>query len=388
MLFVANPSQLRYSLLQRSYNFDVQLPEIESISGTLVGGYCQDIKFGDYSLATTDLRFGAFKSKYASGDTEISDVTMTFLKPIPDFSTAYFYAWRNLIIDQNGYYGIKSAYAKGIYVYLYDVTGFMVGKIQLVGAFPKTMPDYDLSYESETVSKFSITFSVDRISFGEFSPTQYAESLDTPITEVGITTTSIKSQQSKTTFTGTIPTVTSVKAPSPSPSTKLNPFIQMAASFALNTALDLGLKGLGQIGTAPSSAYNPKTVPSPSLVPNTSYPADLKRTSVEVPAAGTSRVVAQFGLSDALAVAGSQSKLGNAVWNPSAPSAYLVPSNKTNPVWETIIGGVQGTMNQLTAPAKNFINNLETGKRVLPDFNSALSTGAIRYMGSMAPARI
>ena len=169
---------------QRSYNWEIMLPSIGIIPGIVVSMLCQDIKFGDYNIADVDrLRYGAFESKFP-GLMEIQDVQFTFIKPIPDLVSAYFYAWRKMIIDDAGYYGVKSEYSKKVSIYLYDTTGMISNNISLVGVFPKTLPVYDLSYSTEEIVKLSITCNVDRMSFGEYVPPTFPADIDVPITRV------------------------------------------------------------------------------------------------------------------------------------------------------------------------------------------------------------
>ena len=167
---------------QRTYNWEIMLPDMGIIPGIVVSMACQDVKFGDYNIADVDrLRYGAYESKFP-GLMEIQDVQFTFIKPIPDIVSAYFYAWRNLIVDQAGYYGKKSDYARKINIYLYDTTGMISNNIQLVGVFPRTLPTYDLSYSTEEIVRLVITCNVDRMSFGEYVPPTFPADIDVPIT--------------------------------------------------------------------------------------------------------------------------------------------------------------------------------------------------------------
>jgi len=150
--------------LQRNYNWDFILPDIGMVtSGFLISPYCQNIRFGDYSIDTvSEMRYGAFKTKYA-GFFDIQSVVATFLKPVPDTVSSYFYAWRRLIISEDGLFNPKISYAKDAYVFMYDSSGAPTSILKLSGIFPKKFPAYSLSYEREEVTKFEIEFNVDRI---------------------------------------------------------------------------------------------------------------------------------------------------------------------------------------------------------------------------------
>jgi hypothetical protein len=81
---------------------------------------------------------------------------------------SYFDSWKGLIIDQsdpnNPYYYPKAHYVLGnCSVNFYDNTGYKTASYTLLNIFPKTFPSYKLSYESETMVKFPIEFSVDQI---------------------------------------------------------------------------------------------------------------------------------------------------------------------------------------------------------------------------------
>ena len=152
--------------LQRSYNWDVFLPfSFGGIPGELVGRYCQAVQFGEYNInEVSSMKYGAFRSFYA-GLLEIDKVSMIFVKPVPDVVSLFFRAWKESIIDSQGYYNPKSAYKKNIYVLLEDSTMIPFDRIILKGLFPTIFPAYDISYESEDIVQFTITFSVDRVEY-------------------------------------------------------------------------------------------------------------------------------------------------------------------------------------------------------------------------------
>jgi len=149
--------------LQRSYNFDVIMPSMFGIDGYAVGKFCQNIKFGQYDIAELSrMRFGAFKTSYA-GLLDISSITATFLKPIPDIVSAYFKEWRLKIVDKSGFFGIKSEYARSIYVITSATDGLPSGVYRLTGVFPQRMPVHVLDYGTEDIVRLDVELNVDRV---------------------------------------------------------------------------------------------------------------------------------------------------------------------------------------------------------------------------------
>ena len=147
--------------LQRTYNFEVVLPDIHGIPGIFVGSFCQAVDFGPYQLGElSKVRYGAFRKGYA-GSLNIETIKMSFLAPVPDVVSLYFEQWQHLIVSPGGYYHKKNDYAKSIYVVLLDRTYVPHEVIELSGVFPKTFPSHDLSSEDENVEKYDLEFNVD-----------------------------------------------------------------------------------------------------------------------------------------------------------------------------------------------------------------------------------
>lgn len=151
-------------MLQRSYNWQLMMPhKIGEISGSSVSQYCQDIRFGDYNISDiVTIRYGAQQRFYAGLQT-INVISAAFLVPIDNSLLKYFYGWRELEIDKEGYYHPKNHYKKTIYVILYDRSGIESAKFELIGAFPISHPIIDLSYTGEEAIKYRIDFRVDSI---------------------------------------------------------------------------------------------------------------------------------------------------------------------------------------------------------------------------------
>jgi len=160
----ANSVVRKIWLLQRSYNWQLVLPHnINGIIGIFVSQYCQDVKFGDYSMNTLSmLRYGPQQRFYA-GLEEIDSASLHFVCPVDNSVLDYFYGWRELVIDKNGYYYPKNNYKKTIYVGTYDRSGIQSINFEFQGCFPKTKPKFDLSYKSDGFLEVDIGLSVDRI---------------------------------------------------------------------------------------------------------------------------------------------------------------------------------------------------------------------------------
>lgn len=152
-------------MLQREYNWQLMMPfNLKGILGVFVSQYCQDATFpSGYSMSElSSIRYGAFQRFYA-GLQEISSVNLSFIMPTDNTVFDFFKAWRELVVDKNGFYHPKLEYKKDIYLLLYDRTGLQSGKFTLKGVFPKTNPSFDVSYQKESVLRWGLELSVDRV---------------------------------------------------------------------------------------------------------------------------------------------------------------------------------------------------------------------------------
>lgn len=158
----AFPALTKTWLLQRNYHWQLMMPHnINGVLGHLISPLCQDVRFGDYSLSQlSDIQSGAFQRFYA-GAQKIHGVQLSFLMSIDNAIWDFFWGWKCLAVDEEGYYHPKNAYKKNIYVSLYDRTGVESVRFTLKGAFPTTVPKFDVSYGSNDVTKLSVELSVD-----------------------------------------------------------------------------------------------------------------------------------------------------------------------------------------------------------------------------------
>lgn len=149
-------------MLQRKYNWQLMMPEnIEGIMGMFVSQYCQDVKFGDYSISKlSSIQYGAVKRFYA-GVQEIKTASLTFVAPVDNSVLEYFYGWYNLMIDTDGFYHPKSEYKKTIFISMYDRSGVESVRFTLLGVFPITKPAMDLSYTANEIQHYTIGLNVD-----------------------------------------------------------------------------------------------------------------------------------------------------------------------------------------------------------------------------------
>jgi len=154
---------------QRRYVWQLIMPHtISGVAGYLVSQFCQDIRFGDYSIAeVSKLKYGAYQRFYA-GLQEIGSVHMMFLVTVDNSVYSYFYGWYGLIIDEQGYYHPKSVYKKDIYIALYDRSGIPSTTFKLKGAFPKTKPVLDLSYSANDILMLPVDLSIDGVEISSF----------------------------------------------------------------------------------------------------------------------------------------------------------------------------------------------------------------------------
>lgn len=152
--------------LQREYLWEFRMPvNFEGKDGMQVCKYCQSVQFGDYNMSTVStIRYGAFQAHYA-GFLDIAKVVAVFLRPIPDIVTPFFHSWRNRIVDEQGFFGVKSDYARDIYVYFLSNDGSEVGRVTFKNAFPNVYPGYSLGYEQSSVVRLQVEFQVDRVFF-------------------------------------------------------------------------------------------------------------------------------------------------------------------------------------------------------------------------------
>lgn len=157
---------------QKDFLWEVLLPDIGvsafGLVGFTLGQLVQEVAFGDYSIdQATTTRFGPYQAHFA-GMFKVPRVRMTFLKTMPDAVSAYFKAWKNLIITEDGIYNPKNMYQRTIFIRFSDSTGLTLGQYKFIGAFPITFPHYNLAYSSNTITKVNVEFETDKVEYTTF----------------------------------------------------------------------------------------------------------------------------------------------------------------------------------------------------------------------------
>lgn len=153
--------------IQRAYNWDVFFPSTGLlVDGIVIGRYCQAIRFGQYEIAQTDEVIKGVKKMFFPISLNIELITASFVSPVPDIVQLYFVTWKKMIVDEEGFYSPSSNYKKNIYVILSDRTGIPVNMIRLGEVFPVKFPGYNLSYASDDLLKYEVTFRVEKINMG------------------------------------------------------------------------------------------------------------------------------------------------------------------------------------------------------------------------------
>jgi len=151
-------------VLQRKYEWRLFMPHfINGVYGHLIAPMCQDVRFGNYSIASlSTMQYGAFQRFYAGLQT-ITNVGLTFVMPIDNSVIDYFDGWYHQMISKDGFYAPKSNYAKTIYVHFFDRSGVESVRFELHGAFVSQRPVFDPSYSANDLQRVSFNLSVDRI---------------------------------------------------------------------------------------------------------------------------------------------------------------------------------------------------------------------------------
>lgn len=150
---------------QRDYNFEFLPPGLGLYAPETIGQYCQEISFPQYNMTDLNkIQFGGEQRGYA-GFFSISSMRATFLKPNPDIVLPYFEAWKRLIVDDKGFFGVKNDYALTSYILIEDVTKDVSTVVKLMGTFPTKFPEHSFSYRSEKVVEYSVEFNIDKVIF-------------------------------------------------------------------------------------------------------------------------------------------------------------------------------------------------------------------------------
>lgn len=151
--------------VQRAYNWEFLPPGFGLLTPELIGQYCQEIDFGEYSMADDNkIQYGSETRGYA-GFFNVPKVRMKFVKPNPDVVFTYFDTWKRKIIDLKGFYGVKNDYALSSYILIEDTTKNVTAVVKMMGTFPTKFPNHSFSYGRDEAAVYEIEMNVDHIEF-------------------------------------------------------------------------------------------------------------------------------------------------------------------------------------------------------------------------------
>lgn len=119
--------------------------------------------------ASDNKRYGVGVNQKMPHNVQFSDISMSFLADQEGTIFRYFYSWINQIIDFNGSVnyagrpsyrvGYKDNYTTDIYIFVYDNYGNISKTITLIDAFPMSMNEISLDWNSQnTTMKINVNF--------------------------------------------------------------------------------------------------------------------------------------------------------------------------------------------------------------------------------------
>ena len=131
----------------------------------------EQVKIPGVTIAASDnKRYGVGVQQKMPHNVQFSDISMTFVADQEGTIYRYFYSWINQIVDFNGttnyggrpsyMLGYKDDYVTDIYIFVYDNYGNISKTITLYDAFPISMNEISLDWNStNTVMKINVNFS-------------------------------------------------------------------------------------------------------------------------------------------------------------------------------------------------------------------------------------
>ena len=155
---------------QRAYNWELLMPMVGAVPGELLAPCIQAIDYSQYSMSeAAKMRDGAY-SRYAVGNMDKKEFTITFLETEEGIVQIYLNVWKNLMIDSQGLWKNKlgnGGYAKGIYLTYLTSGGIPLRTVAFINAWPLKFYEAKLDYGSNELVKLTIPFQCDTIQ--EFS---------------------------------------------------------------------------------------------------------------------------------------------------------------------------------------------------------------------------
>jgi hypothetical protein len=152
---------------QRSYGFEVLLPQVGWVPGELVAPTIQDITYSDYVMKEpTSMRSGAYKLFYVN-DLQDPVLKIIFLETEEGAVRLYLNAWRSLMLTNKGLWRKKlNGYAKNITLTYLTAEGIPLRVVNFRNAFPLKFYDAALSYKENTIQQIEVPFACDMVEEG------------------------------------------------------------------------------------------------------------------------------------------------------------------------------------------------------------------------------
>lgn len=174
----------RYVPHQKKYNWEVMLPMVEASArgagSAGVGGLAKDlvssvtgvalaeavsaliigVEFGGYKLGADAVMNYGHRQKKVPGRLEDSVLSLTFRETELGLVDTYFNMWRNLVVDEDGLYGVRLEYSKTVVLMLLSSVGFPVKSFDYREVYPKTISSGTLDYDESAILAYTIEFAV------------------------------------------------------------------------------------------------------------------------------------------------------------------------------------------------------------------------------------
>jgi len=148
----------------RKFMFDVTIPVPLALSSYASTGRqltfrCDNAMLPGRNVATTDKKIGSAPVEKFPYHTSYNDVVLDFIVNGNMGERIFFDAWLDLVNPSNDFnFNYKSSYAVDILITQYDMTGKKTYETKLIDAFPTTVNQMDLSWNSEDVHRVSVDF--------------------------------------------------------------------------------------------------------------------------------------------------------------------------------------------------------------------------------------
>jgi len=164
-----NIEVLKYHRFQRTYNFEVLMPDLFPYPGELVAPLIQSVEYEDYNiLEPSQMKAGPYIEFYPNSFAKPS-LTLTFMETDEGLVKLYLGRWRNRIVDSKGLWGQKYGtlgYAQDIIVTYLNNFQIPLREVKFRKAFPLVSYKAKLDYMDNDILKIQVPFSCDRVEEG------------------------------------------------------------------------------------------------------------------------------------------------------------------------------------------------------------------------------